>query len=334
MFVLLMAHSYVLRGARITITFFLFVSILMFYKESVRPLLDGVPFINATFPRSYELLIQNAPGILRQFTLISGWIITFYLSWCFSEQALLRFESFKRKFFPTLVFSLMLITGICYCMEAIGTHMGWWAWKYYTPGLERFVMGFPIEAITGWVHMGFFVLTPFFLMECSKYKTAKWKWVFLLIYFMHVWFIPIFGFINYFIAMNLLLINAVFFSFFATLQLEAGEGRFTGLKPGLNRYIGQIPFFAAVLMLVFIVLSEVFLLRAPRLIISTIPFLIILLLSIRKIPLFFILILSIASFFIMKQAAVFSLVPVIFTLMLWAADKVYRLTRPLYQRNL
>ncbi|MDD4894171.1 MAG: hypothetical protein PHW54_02525 [Candidatus Omnitrophica bacterium] len=334
LFVLLMAHSYIIRGARITITFFLFAFALMFYKESIRPLLDNVSFIQVTFPRSYELLIQNVPGLVRQLTVITGWMITFYLSWCFSEQILLRFNNFKKKLFPALVFSLMATASICYCMETIGANMGWWAWKYYTPNLERFLMGFPIEAVTGWVHMGFFVLASFFLMECSKYKTAKWKGVFLLIYLMHLWFIPVFGFMKYFIAMNFLIINAVFFSFFSSLRLEYPEPRFMGPNHKLLRYINLLPLLVASLILLFVVISEIFLLKEPQLIISIIPLLTILFLSIKKIPLFFILILSASSFFIMKERAIFSLVPVIFAIMLWAIDKIYQLTRPLDMRNL
>jgi hypothetical protein len=118
------------------------------------------------------------------------------------------------------------------------------------------------------------------------------------------------------------IINIVFFSFFSRLEIEGNTIR--QVNPSLKslKHINQIPFIVLVLMLSFVIVCEMFFLKQPSLLITTVPLLVILLLSIKKIPLFHISILSLVMFIIFKEKTAIALIPIIFALMFWAVDRV------------
>ncbi len=312
---LLILHSYLTRGVRITVNFFLFAFMMMFNKEVVGTVLYNIP-------KHYQFLIKDTPAIIGQLTTAIGWMITFYLSWCFSELILLRFNNFKKRLFTTLAFSMIVVMSICFCLENFGVSEDLWHWSFYSPTLEPFLVNCEINAIRGWMHMSFMFLLPFLLIECSKYKLTNWKGIFFFIPLVYFWVAPFIGLKNFSIMMDFAIINIMFFSFFTRLQIEFGTIRQvnSSLKP--LKYINQIPFIVLVLMLSFVAVREVFFLKQPFLLITTIPLLVILLLSIKKIPLFCVSILTLVMFIIFKEKATLSLIPIIFALMLWVFDKV------------
>ena len=167
---LLILHSYLIRGSRITAIFFLLAATLMFLKEFVLP-----PFVNRfiapslidthdVIPRQhYVLLIKDAPEAISKSAIVIGWVITFYLSWYFSEQVLSRFNNFKKRLFSTLAFSVIVTASICCCLENFSMGMGWWIWRFCSPSIERFSMNCPLEAIGGWTHMALIFLLTFFV---------------------------------------------------------------------------------------------------------------------------------------------------------------------------
>ncbi len=312
---LLILHSYLTRGARITVNFFLFAFMLMFNKEVVSSVQYGIP-------KYYQFLTKDSPAIIGQLTTVIGWMITFYLSWCFSELVLLRFNNFKNRLFTTLSFSLIVTMSISFCLENFAASTGSWYWYFYSPSLEPFLVNCNIEAIEGWVHMSFMFLLPFLLIECSKYKLTNWKGIFFFIPLVYFWVAPFIGLKNFSIMMDFAIINIMFFSFFSRLQIEFGTIRQvnSSLKP--LKYINQIPFIVLVLMLSFVAVCEIFFLKQPFLLITTVPLLVILLLSIKRISLLHVSILSLVMFIIFKEKATLSLIPIIFALMLWVIDKV------------
>lgn len=120
---LLILHSYLTRGVRITVNFFLFAFMVMFNKEVFGSVLYNIP-------KHYYFFTKDSPAIIGQLTAVIGWMITFYLSWCFSELVLLRFNNFKNRLFTTLSFSLIVTMSICFFLETFGISMGLWHWSF------------------------------------------------------------------------------------------------------------------------------------------------------------------------------------------------------------
>ncbi len=312
---LLILHSYLTRGVRITVNFFLFAFMVMFNKEVFGSVLYNIP-------KHYYFFTKDSPAIIGQLTAVIGWMITFYLSWCFSELVLLRFNNFKNRLFTTLSFSLIVTMSICFFLETFGISMGLWHWSFYSPSLEPFLTKFPIQGVEAWMHMSFMFLLPFLLIECSKYKLSNWKGIFFFIPIVYFWVTPFINIKNFETMINFAIINIMFFSFFSRLQIEFGTIRQVNLSLKPLKYINQIPFIVLVLMLSFVAICEIFFLKQPFLLITTIPLLVILLLSIKRISLLHVSILSLVMFIIFKEKATLSLIPIIFALMLWVIDKV------------
>lgn len=100
---------------------------MMFYKEFILHFSVSSPVQNFVF------LIKNTPVAVNSMAVVSGWMITFYLSWYFAERILLRFDNFKKRLFTMLVCGLVVTISICYCLENLGVGMGWWTWRFHTP---------------------------------------------------------------------------------------------------------------------------------------------------------------------------------------------------------
>ncbi|MBU1923919.1 MAG: hypothetical protein KJ710_06680 [Candidatus Omnitrophica bacterium] len=316
---LLIVHSYASKGIRTTVIFFLLAFTMMFYKEFILHFSVSSPVQNFVF------LIKNTPVAVNSMAVVAGWMITFYLSWYFAERILLRFDNFKKRLFTMLVCGLVVTISICYCLENLGVGMGWWTWRFHTPGIERFLMDCDKNAIGGWTRWSFIFLLTFFLIECSRYRSAKWKGAFLLIpvtllagYRYH------FGFYQYAKVLYFAVLNTFFFCFSSPLQMDYITGHFIKLNSKLLKYINQIPLIVLLFMLLFVAISEVFVLKYPALLISTIPLLMIILLSIKELPLFFIVIFSGAISIILKEKMFISFMPVIFVVLLWGAERAIK----------
>ena len=329
--ILLVLHSYIIRGFRVTAVFFLFAFTLMLFKEVALPafvkkfVLPSLINTHPSLPRQhYVFLLKNVPEIISKSAVVIGWMITFYLSWYFAEQVLSRFSIFKKRFFAMLAFSMIVAACVSYCLENFSMAMGWWIWRFYTPSFERFLMNCPIEAIGGWTHMSLIFLFTFFLMECSGYKTAKWKNIFFLTPLIPILFCFFFGFRNLIVMLDFAVVNVILFAFLSPAQFFCVPIKLRSASSKILPYINQLPLIVLLLMLLYITVIEVFLLKQPFLLISTAPLLIIILLSIRKLSLFYMLILTIGMFIILKEKAVFPSIPVIFAIILWGIEKITR----------
>jgi len=315
--VLLIAHSYLSKGARTTAIFFLFAFTMMFYKEFIQRFSAPLP------GQHFVFLIKNIPLAVSCIAVVAGWIITFYLSWYFSERILLRFDNFKKRFFTTLAFSLVVTASICFCLENLGVSIGWWAWSLRTVGIERFLMDCDKYAISGWTRWSFIFLSTFFLVECSRYRSVKWKGIFFLIPItLLIGFRYHFGFYQYIKVLQFASLNTFFLCFVSPLRMDCVTSPSIKLNPKLLKYTDQIPLFVLLFILLFVTTSEVFVLRYPALLISTIPLLMIILLSIKELRLSFIVLLSGILSVILKEKMFISLMPVIFAALLWVADKI------------
>lgn len=328
--ILLILHSYLTKGGRVTVKFFVYALIFMSLKEVILPSISimapGITSAPMMLGRHYRFLLKNAPDMLYRLSVVAGWPITFYLSWSFSEKIVSRFSHFKGRLFTILAFGMIITASICYALENFGAAMGLWSWRTWYPKFEPFLMNCPFRGIEGWVHMSLVFLLSFFIIECSKYKSAKWKYLPLLAVLMFFIF-PFLDFKKNIVILDLAVISVIFSSFFITMRMECRNAPPSGQASGFLRHINLIPFFVILSILLFMIIWEFFFLRYPPLAISVMPLFVIVLLSIKKLPLPYILLLSSGMAAIMKERAAFSLIPVIFALILWGVDRAMKVKK-------
>jgi hypothetical protein len=296
--VLLVIHSYFLRGPRTTFNFFFFAFLWAMRKES--SLLPSETAIAGSLAPPYELVRSSGqPIFLSVFTVVIGWIFAFYLSWCLAELILRRINYYKDRLFPTLLLSALIIGSISYCMETPAIAVGWWQWRMDVPEFSIFLKGYPYVAFSAWFFCGIYFLSAFFLIECSKFRETNWKGVFFLIPFMHVWTIYLFG--NGFpriIERTLTVSILIILAFLSRMKIEHGrmqEGTVKTVPPRMARLLHYIPVAMALFMILVALMLELVIVKDPVLIISLLPVLLFVILSIKKIPFVLPLIVSAAG---------------------------------------
>jgi len=282
---LLIIHSYFLRGPRVTFNFFFFAFLWAFMKEVHAP---RSPII---FPVPYEFLDLKVPMGVSQLTASIGWVFAFYLSWCLAELILKRIDYYKDRLFAVLLLSVIIIGSISYCMETPAIAVGWWKWKAVDLFLANFLILCPFLAIFAWMSFGMHFLVAFFLIELSRYKDASWKCIFFLLPAVHIWIMRFLGGkkpveMEGAIALFILIILA----FLSRLRIEYGrvedalENDLSPIKNRLFSFIYWIPVAMALFMVLIALILELAVAKNPVLVISLLPVLLFVVLSIKKIP--------------------------------------------------
>lgn len=125
---LLIAHSLVFRGWRVTLAFFG----LCYVVKVLKCLGDSVPATRDYFPLTNflpQLTYKGIPYGSYLFVIPIGWIFAHYIAWCIAE-AILRNKPNKRNaFFPTVALSILGTGLIGICMEKVNEGIGWWRWE-------------------------------------------------------------------------------------------------------------------------------------------------------------------------------------------------------------
>jgi hypothetical protein len=288
--VLLITHAYYRRGFRLTFNFFLFGVIAALRKEigtffgSESIMLKGSPFF---FPRA------DVPFFISFLTVIFGWIFTFYIAWTIAEKITDRLGSFRGKIFPTLLFAGLVAASISYAVETIGVNMGWWRWKFHDGRFSVFLVGDAhFFAMQAWFFFAVHFLAVYFLIECSKFRKSGWKAVFFLIYFLRTWSIVFSGGSDFpRIAEELVILGLLIaLSFSLPLKFEFPVVKLRN-KPSISRSrfiegLFYLVVFNLVSVLIFLSLIK---LKKPVLAVSVLPFLVMIMLAIRKVNLYWII---------------------------------------------
>lgn len=124
---LLVVHSYVYRGWRITLTFFGWCYVIRVLKC----IGDAMPGHNDYWPLMDFLTIKGRPMGAFLFVVPIGWMFAHYISWCVAE-AILRNKPKKRDaLFPMAALSILGVGLIGICMEKVNEAMHWWQWASY-----------------------------------------------------------------------------------------------------------------------------------------------------------------------------------------------------------
>lgn len=322
---LLILHSYIYRGLRITLNFF----ILSFLWASLH---------TEKIIKSFHMHLERDTSPLfifsstMLFILVMGSAITLYLSWCISERILNRFTFFNKKLFPTLLLSILSAVFISpYFTTGIMTiDINLWQQPFKFSEFFNFFVSkiLSIEEYNFFIsRFWFFMINifliawgAFFLIECSRYKIVHWKSLFALIAFVHLWItralphsiIPIVDFAIF----GALFLLAIFYP----LPLEFGWVNYKNnehLKGKLwFKYFLSIAPLLILFIIVFIVGFDAVIVRKWLLIFSIIPLILLVLLSIRSFPFVFILTFALIFSIFFREKSIFITMPV-FTFLLF-----------------
>ncbi|MBL7196780.1 MAG: hypothetical protein ISS47_01630 [Candidatus Omnitrophica bacterium] len=312
---LLILHSYLFRGARITFNFFFFAFLCALRKERI--LLTPAPRC------PYEYLNCNLPVFWSILAATVGWLFAFYIGWTLAEMIFKkRIVLFEERIFPTLLLTSLIIGSIAYCLEATGIAMGWWKWRFIDLRQANFLIGCPFMAIEAWFFFSVYFLAAYFLIECSRFRRVNWKCIFFLLPLIFLWY---FQFISPKLSQKIAIAILFPLSFLSPLKFEYGQAEWPeSVKFSLNirRLLTDIPLFMILFMLGFVIVMDLAVIKQPALLVSALPAFFFLLLCIKKIPFYFILILAVVLFAVIGSKFVPSLIPVGFVMIFWISGKV------------
>ncbi len=210
----------------------------------------------------------------------------------------------------------------------------WWHWDTYPLAQKDLFVGrYSFLPIGAWLFFSLSFLIAFFLIECSKYRNNHWKSIFLFIPFIYGWSVYYYGPrvpllpIGTMNVVGLFMLTILFLSLFNRLSLEHGyiDYNHKVLKNTVILYfLNNIPIFVLLLMLSIVIIVDLFVINKPILLISIVPLLFLLFLSIKKIPLQLIIIIALAVIISdkLRLRAMFTIVPMIFFLILWMSSKI------------
>ncbi len=310
--IFLIIHSYLFRGARLTINFFTFAFIWAFMKETTIRY-----FI--LLPPPYEFVNNRIPIIFRVVIATIGWLFSFYLAWSLAERAIKRVKYFQDSLFAVFLLSGVIIASISYCIETTGIAVGWWHWiKTETRYMSDCFVGISPFVLAIWAFFGMHFLLPFFLIECSKFKKTYWKCIFFIIAFIRDW-IHRFSGPGLTMALEMwFIIGLLFFlSLVRPLKLEYYSqgaempiGRFKFNRNTLET-LDQIPIFASLFMLLILIIIDIYILHKPELLISCLPMVFFILLAIDKIPLLWLVFVAFRLILTFEKKFIITTIPII-----------------------
>jgi len=154
-FILLVIHSLIYRGIKITIIFFGYGFIFGLIRE----------IIYRTFFKNYSvsevpLQIFGAP-----IAVIFGWLFTFYLGYCFCEKFLVSGE--EPEYLRLMVFSAIFSSYICFSIETTAMYMGWWDVFFESSNFAA------SDLLAGWFYSALLFFSIYFIL-IKKVKTIKY----------------------------------------------------------------------------------------------------------------------------------------------------------------
>jgi len=176
--VLLIVHSWRMRGRLVTLSFFLAGIVFGHLRANV------VWWVVSRVEDNPQALTPYLPqgGILPDIGHSShqvalGWVFALYLAWTISELILRRLPRFAGRVFMVAGLSALFMTSIGYCMETTAVRAGWWYWTLSTR--TTLFGNVNVPAMWAWFSVTFDFLMPFLVVVCAatRGKWLKWLWV-------------------------------------------------------------------------------------------------------------------------------------------------------------
>lgn len=168
---ILLIHSYRVRGFSGTLFFFFF-SFLLFFTKGESPELSFINFAVKTKLLSIGLSLATACLGLS----------ILYVSWLMAEKLIQGFRHLKEKILPVTLISGVICAGFIYLIGLIVVYLGG---CLKSPDALLFV-------ILQWFFFCIFYLSAFFLITYSKFNKYDWKMIFIILPFIPAWGFSIF----------------------------------------------------------------------------------------------------------------------------------------------
>jgi hypothetical protein len=303
-------HSYFSRGFRLTFNFFFFAFLVAIIKEGPM-MINGILVKNPTMP--YEFLTKNTSVMIETMLAIVGWVFTIYLGWYIANRIAQRLGVWENRIFPVVFISGLVTASVGYAVEATAIGIGWWQWTIEDIRLAGFLAGgVPLIVFETWTHFPTqYLLMPYSIIECSRFKRASWKGIFFLIPFVHsvsTQFRPelIRTSIEH-IALIILFILAVI----SPLRFEYSGVRRPSLRWNLNlKLLESLPMLIIMMLVLILVFLDLIKIHNAQLLISLLPVIFFILLAIKRIPLLWIVFFALLCPLILNRQALVAVVPV------------------------
>ncbi len=294
-FLLLLIHCYIYRGMRLTFVFFGGVFLHTLMKELTH---IYVRYGTNLLP-PYEMVGRSLQILRLPLIVYIGWAMTFYLAWYIAEGIIRRISFFRDKAFPTIVWSALIAGAISYCVEATAINAGWWVWLSPDYRLKDFLVA-PFSTLESWPAETSHFLLIFFICECSKHRRQWWR---MFLYSFIIWLAILGIFIFFYTSFGRLtpLIRAYdsvrillpfLFMFFYPLKLE-----FTRLSAASEEkntfFYDALTLSGLVLILSVCAVTDALILKNAELLVSTLPLVLFIALSVKRVPLLMTFVLSI-----------------------------------------
>ncbi|MDO8602526.1 MAG: hypothetical protein Q7O04_01600 [Candidatus Omnitrophota bacterium] len=246
-----------------------------------------------------------------------------------AEKIIGRIISFQKKIFPTLFVCSAVIISISYSIETTAINIGWWKWNIdHQTFKDLFIGGYSLRALEAWLFFTMVFLAAFFLIECSKYRDADWKSIFIVLPFIYSWAILRIGprepsvFREITAVIVYLIAPLIFSSFLSPLSFKYGkieQGIFEKQKKS-SLILKEFPSLIVLFMLLVVACIDLFILKSYILLISAIPVIFVMLLSIKKIPFYIVFILSSFILFLGKEKMIIPTLPAIVVFVFWVVN--------------
>ncbi|MBL7196785.1 MAG: hypothetical protein ISS47_01655 [Candidatus Omnitrophica bacterium] len=319
---LVVLHSYLKYGFRLTFNFFLF-SFLYVSKWLLKNLDNQLAaFKTAQQVRIFETLAagksifyKNILISLGNISVIFGWMFLFYFGWYLANKIVERLKGHNGRVFPTLLLAGLIIACAVYIIETLGNSLGWWGWSIPVSGVDKYLVGCPFHPIKKSFYFSIYFLAAYFLIECTRFKRTNWKTIFFIIPFIHIFTITIFGtgdlprFIEHILSFAILAILTLF----SRLDFEFN---FTFNRPRLFQILDKTILLIILAILLSLSITNIIVMKQPLLNVSLLPFVILLLFALDFIPIYFILTSASILILLFKHMAFPIFIPVVTILIL------------------
>jgi hypothetical protein len=246
----------------------------------------GPALSNMRYPTPF-IYTTNYPLLFSVLNTTIGWMLAFYLSWCIAEKIVERSARLQGKIFPTLLFAGMVIAALSYAIEATAINIGWWKWVFFDLHLAGYLVGgVHLFALSAWFYFALNFLTPYFLIECSRFRKTNWKCIFFLIPFSRTCTMLFLGsdlprmtheFGTFFILMTLVITNPLSFNYPNFKERLVGDSL-------VRRMVDIIPYIVMFIILAVLIFIDIIQIKNPHLLISLFPLAVFIFLSLQKIP--------------------------------------------------
>lgn len=275
-------------GRRMTFNFFFFAFLVSIIKEGPM-MIDGVLMKNPTMP--YEFITTAPFSVMNNIMAILGWVFTCYLGWDVAHRIAQRKKIVRDNLFLIVLLSGMVTASIGYCVEATAMGLGWWRWTVPDQRLTDILVGVPLIVFETWAHFPTqYLILPFALIECSRFRNHPAKGMFFFIPFIHS--------ITTALRPDLIRIVTEYIALSAMLLLSfLGPVRFLypqDVQKTVNKkqaaWIGVIPVVILVSFMVTLAWIDLFLIGRGELLVPLLPLSVLLSCACRKIPLLVILV--------------------------------------------